>query len=402
MDELRNKIMSSIDDSSIPDLSYSIKTIYKDRMASKKVPWWKRKLTWAIALPSLTTATVAAIVLPLTVFKKNEQLVPVIPVVNQALPGTEAAYSISTLSLANAISANTSIVSDVSRAIMLQNEPGGPGGPGGYNEGWNEWDGWGYMPNGQNSLREVLRYCSQYMYVADKMLNNKLSALPDEFTHTSLKDGSEQYNCIFNKDEEFECSFDFNEKLIRDETEVAVSGVLGVKKNNQIIVEGSRKNVKNDEFASVKLDVKFEKSQSYKNWWEQKNPILSFRERINENNDTVYSFTYSENNRDIYIVEMSCVGKPDAETETYKTLEMNITTFVKTQTNYWPGAGYGYYYQPITYPFTVEKDENGLVLYLYTYGSQKLFIGVRDNNGYYCYYLFGVTEDNYFDEYGKH
>ena len=54
MDELRNKIMSSIDDSSIPDLSYSIKTIYKDRMASKKAPWWKRKLTWAIAIPSLT------------------------------------------------------------------------------------------------------------------------------------------------------------------------------------------------------------------------------------------------------------------------------------------------------------------------------------------------------------
>ena len=31
MDELRNKIMDSIDDSSIPDFSYSIKTIYRDR-----------------------------------------------------------------------------------------------------------------------------------------------------------------------------------------------------------------------------------------------------------------------------------------------------------------------------------------------------------------------------------
>ena len=400
MDELRNKIMSSIDDSSIPDLSYSIKTIYKDRLASKKAPWYKKKLTWGIAIPALTCATVCAIVLPLTVFKnKEEQITPVIPVVNQALPTTEAAYSISTLSLANAISANTNLIADVSQSILMApNDPGDEGDP---NGGWNDWDGWGYMPNGQNSLREVLRYCSQYMYVADKMINNNLKALPDEFTHTSLKDGSEQYNCVFNKDKDFECSFDFKEKLSSDQSDVRINGVLGVKKS-KLVVEGNRKNVESDQPSNLKLDVKFEKSQSYKNWWEQKNPVLSFQERINEKKDTVYSFTYSESNRDIYIVEMSCLGTTKQGDETYGALEMNVTTYVKTQTGYWPGAGYGYYYQPITYPFTVEKDMYGnLVLYLYSYGS-KLFIDVRDQNGRYYYYLSEFNEHDSFGDYGKH
>ena len=46
------------------------------------------------------------------------------------------------------------------------------------------------------------------MYVAEKMLNNNLKAEPDEFTHKTTKDG-EEYNCVFNKDKAFECSFKF-------------------------------------------------------------------------------------------------------------------------------------------------------------------------------------------------
>ena len=99
---------------------------------------------------------------------------------------------------------------------------------------------------------------------------------------------------------------------------------------------------------------------------------------------------------------MSCIGSSKLGDETYGSLEMNVTTYVKTQTGYWPGAGYGYYYQPITYPFTVEKDMYGnLVLYLYSYGS-KLFIDVRDEQGRYYYYLSEYNKDDCFGEYGKH
>ena len=384
MDELRNQIMNSIDDSSIPDLSYSIKAVYLDRQANKKLPWWKNKLTWAIAVPSLAVATVAAIVLPLTVFKdKNENLIPVL---NQALPTTEETYSVSTLSLANAISANVGILTE---ADQHQQNNGG-------SHGWDSWDGWNRMPNGQNSLNEVLKYCSEYMYVAEKMLNNNLKAEPDEFTHKTTKDG-EEYNCVFNKDKAFECSFKFTESLKENKKEVGVKGVIGVK-NTTFEVEGSRRNVEKDEPANLKLDVKFERNQTYWNWWQQKNPVLSFQER-NYDNKVIYTFTYNEGASNVYVVELYTKQQVDSGNETVvnQSVAMNVTIY---ETIYSPYAGY--YPQPQVFLFTVEKDEdNNLVLWLTNMGT-KLFIDVRDTNGNYYYYLSQFNDPDPFGQYGKH
>ena len=334
-------------------------------------------------------ATVCAIVLPLTVFKnrKEEKIEPIIPVVNQALPSTEVAYSVSTLCLANAISANTSIFTEVQHDQE--------------NNDWNEWNGWNSMPNGQDSLREVLKYCSQYMYVADKMLDNTLTELPDKFTHESLKDGTEQYNCVFNKDKEFECYFNFKEKLSEDKSDVRITGVLGVK-GSDLVVEGTRKNVSIDKPSNVQLDVKFEKSKSNGWWWEeQRNPILSFKQRTDAKDNIIYSFEYNERRQNVYIVEMSCDKSYKVGENAYSRLNMNVTTYYN-EAIFWPGSGHGSSTQSKTYNFVVEKDYYGnLVLYLYWVDSY-LFIDVRDKNGYYYYYLSEFNKDDPFGEYGKH
>lgn len=395
MDELRNKIMSSIDDSSIPDLSYSIKTIYKDRLANKKAPWWKRKLTWGIAIPALTAATVCAIVLPLTVFKNKENTItPIVPVLNENFTQAEETYSVSALSLANVISTNVRVLAREQQSYQNQDPHRG--------NGWDGWDGWGGIYGGQDTLQTALEYCSQYMYVADTMLNNNLEAKPDDFTYEVNKNGSVDYTLVFNKDKEFECFFSFNENLKENKSEIATKGTLGIKNiANTFYIEGSRKNITRDGLSDITLDVKFDKDERYKNWWEQYKPVLTFREREDAENHTVYSFSYKQGYDNIYDVEMSCRETEYPDHTKRQWVEMDITCYTQRWTPYYPGGG-GYYYQPQTFVFSVEKDEmDNLVLYLYNFGS-KLFIDVRDKDGKYYYYLSQYNEDDYFAEGGKH
>ena len=398
MDELRKQLLDSIDESSIPDLSYSIKAIYKDRV-NKQIPWWKSKLIWGIALPSLTAATVLAIVLPLTVFKNQKQN-SIIPIINKQLQTTETAYSVSTLSLANAISINAGTLTEVSQSI--QQEYSGEN----YGNGWNDWNGWDKM-GGQDALKEVLSYGTQYMYVVERMLNNNLNQLPDDFQHVGTKDGYEEYNCVFDKDKEFECSFHFFEKPNEDKTLVGVKGELGVK-NNTFEVEGKRDNVSDDKPAKVVLNVKFDNNDKYKYWWEQKNPVLKFEERQDSDGNLVYSFTYSEQYQDRYVVDLTYstydvyLDPSDlTKVDVIPWVKMNVTKYNSTYTPYYPGGG-GYYMQPQTFTFDIEKGNDGnLVIYLLNFGA-KLFIDVRDENGYYYYYLKDFNENDPFDGHKKH
>ena len=392
MDEMKNKILNSIDDEMIPDLSYSIKTIYLDRK-ERQTPWYKRKLTWGIAIPTVALATTLAIVLPVTVFNKgNSNLVtPIIPIVNQNLQTTENTYSIGTLSLANAISANAGMIDQVSQNI--QKEAAQDNGPDG--GAWGGWDGWGRMHNGEDDLKEVLRYGSQYMYTVEKMLNKSLNQLPDEFVHESQKDGSEKYKCIFDKDQEFECSFDFTEKLIEEKNEISIAGVLGIK-NNEFVVEGSRDNIQKDKASGLELSVKFEKKETYKEWWKNKNPILSFKERNDVSGNLVYDFSYSENYQEVYNVMITYMDVSD--TNFYPWVKMEVTKYYPT----WSPYVGGYYNQAQSFVFSIEKDQYGnLVLYLLNFGT-KLFIDVRDENGRYYYYLSDLNSQDPFGDYGKH
>lgn len=390
MDELKKVILDSVDETSIPNLSNSIKAIYKHKM-SKRVPWYRNKLTYGIGVPALAGVACLAIILPLTVRQNDSG--SLIPIINQELANTETAYGISTLSIANAISFNANLFKNVSNGVApnaLQIKKANAD----YNGGWGGWTGWTYI--NENDLREILQYAHPYLYVADKMLNNNLKVSPDVFKHTSGKD-FEEYECIFNKDQDFECSFDFKEKLNDNKNKVIVNGELGVY-NDKFTVEGIRNNIQKDENAEMNLNVKF----SEKPWWEgHKCPSLSFSEKTDENNNNCYQFVYSEKNQTVYDIKLTNQYYDDGFGTKFPWVQMEVIKYKEIFTPYFPGGGY--YLQPQSYVFSLERGNDGesLNLYLFGYG-QKLFINVIDNDGAYFYYLWEYNPYDPFGNFSKH
>lgn len=390
MDELKKILLDSVDDDSIPNLSNSIKAIYKDRV-SKRIPWYKKKLTYQIGVPALAGLACVAIILPITVTKNDKG--SLIPIINNQLAATETAYGVSTLSLANAISFNAELLGNVSTSLKARQNSNQE-----YTGGWGGWSGWQYI--NENDLRDVLKDMHPYMYVADKMLKDDLKVSPDVFKHISGK-GYEEYECVFNKDLDFECSFDFKEKLTGDKARVVVNGELGVSKE-KFTVEGIRNNVTKDENAEVNLNVKFDNNEKVKPWYEQKNPTLSFIERTDENDNTCYKFVYSEKSQTMYEIELKNQFYDDGFGTKFPWVEVDVTKYKAYTTPYFPG-GWGVYYQPQSYVFSVERGMDGKSLNLYLFGfGQKLFINVLDNNGSYYYYLWDYNTNDPFDNHSKH
>lgn len=271
--KLKEQILKSTKDDSIPDLSESIKQTHLNHLKEKeekKIPWWKNKKFFQIATPIFAAGVVCLICIP--------------PIVNYLQPTTSLNSSSDSFidfhpnpDKKN----NNQIAFGVSSAFnfidsQLNNSP------------------LNILKNRLNSapqsdFEKEIKYLNPYMYTCEQMLNNNFAT-----EYEIVPSDIEEYTYLMHINEQIE--FHYNEIGFEDDDEIeyALNGIFIVD-NNQYEVRGEKEveNSSDESESELELTVYLNDDRS--------EYLLIEQELENETNEIEQSYLVTQVSNDTII-----------------------------------------------------------------------------------------------------
>lgn len=206
---IRESIISKIDENQIPDLSQAIKQQYLKQKSHKATPWYKKPLFYGVGTPILACGIIACIVIPNAIANHKTSGEP--PIINVGKRQEEIAFGI--FSINNIISNNNHLSLNIKSKINV------------------------------DQFKQQIDILNPYMLTSEAMLNNDFIVIPEVFISEDLN-----YQYVMQINNEFgQVEFYYNETFLNsddDEEEYAIDGIF-IKDGITYQVEGE-KSLEND------------------------------------------------------------------------------------------------------------------------------------------------------------